>query len=66
MSLRSFHLVFVTFCLLLFAFLAIWAFWLAEDSSMSVKVLGGLGVLGCLLTPVYGVYFLRKVRNLPL
>lgn len=64
MSLKGFHLVFVSVSLLLFAFLALWGFLLTPEKSATATVLGVVGVIGLLVTPVYGVYFLRKARNL--
>jgi hypothetical protein len=62
MSLKSFHLVFVTVCTLLFAFLAVWAFILAPERSAGFGTVGGIGIAGLVLMPVYGVYFYRKAR----
>lgn len=66
MSLRAFHIVFVTVATLLCAFLAVWAFRFAENRDAMITVLGAVGALGVFAMPVYGVYFLRKARNLPL
>ena len=64
MSLRSFHIVFVTVCTLLCTFLAVWAFVLvAEPSGMSTAS-GIVGIAGILLMPVYAVAFLKKSSNL--
>lgn len=65
MSLRAFHIVFVTVSTLLFAFLAVWAFVLSPERSAGVTTsLGVLGVAGTLVMPVYGVCFYRKARNI--
>ena len=66
MSLRAFHIVFVTVSTLLFAFLALWAFVLAADRTAMVTALGIVSVAGLLGMPVYGVYFYKKVRNIVL
>lgn len=66
MSLRAFHIVFVTVSTLLFAFLALWAFVLSADRTATVTVLGVVSVAGLLGMPVYGVYFYKKVRNIVL
>lgn len=66
MSLRGFHLVFVTICTLLCAFLVVWAFLLAPEPSAFSTSLGVIGIIGLLLMPVYGVYFLRKASKLNL
>lgn len=64
MSLRAFHIVFVTVSTLLFAFLALWAFVLAPEPSAVTTALGVIGILGTLGMPVYGVCFYRKARNI--
>lgn len=60
MSLRSFHLVFVTVCTLFSAFLVFWAFVLAPEPSTASTAFGVVGALGLLLMPAYAVYFLKK------
>ena len=64
MSLKGFHLVFVTVSTLLCAFLALWAFVLAPEKSEMATALGVVGVVGSLLMPVYGVYFYRKITRI--
>lgn len=64
MSLKSFHLVFVTICTLLFAFLTLWSFLLSPDSSRMITALGYVGIGGIILMAVYGVYFYRKARRI--
>jgi hypothetical protein len=64
MSLKAFHIVFVTVSTLLFAFLAVWAFALAADRTSTITALGIAGGIGALVMPVYGVFFYRKVRKI--
>lgn len=64
MSLKTFHLVFVTVSTLLFAFLALWSFALSPESSAMVSALGYIGIAGAILMLVYGVYFYRKARKI--
>ena len=64
MSLRSFHIVFVSFTTLMFAFLAAWAFLMADERTTLVTGIGVLGVIGVIGMPVYGVCFYKKVRNI--
>jgi hypothetical protein len=66
MSLKGFHIVFVTVSTLLFVFLALWAFVYMKDSSTLTRVLGGIGIAGASLMPVYGVLFYRKATRLHL
>ncbi len=64
MSLKSFHLVFVTVSTLLFAFLTLWAFLLSPERSTMVSALGYTGISGIILMLAYGVYFYRKARQI--
>jgi hypothetical protein len=64
MSLKGFHIVFVSVCTLLCGFLALWAFVLSPESSPMYTSLGVVGVAGALLMPVYGVCFYRKAARI--
>jgi hypothetical protein len=64
MSLKGFHIVFVTVSTLLFVFLALWGFVIADDRSALSTFLGVTGIAGVALMQVYGVYFIRKARKL--
>jgi hypothetical protein len=66
MSLKGFHIVFVTVCTLLFAFLTVWAFLVSEEQSSLIHFLGWVGIGGLLMMPVYGVCFLRKAKAIHL
>ena len=63
MTLKGFHIVFVTVSLMLFAFLIVWGFLLAPEKTTLATAMGVTGIVGALLMPVYGVYFLRKARR---
>lgn len=64
MSLKGFHIVFVTVCTLLFTFLALWSLLIVSESSLTLAILGGVGITGALLMPVYGVCFYRKISKI--
>ncbi|MFZ9937216.1 MAG: hypothetical protein ACO3JG_09160 [Luteolibacter sp.] len=66
MTLKGFHIVFVTVSLLLFAFLILWGFLLAPEKNSLATAMGVTGIVGVLLMPLYGVYFLRKARRIHL
>ncbi|MCU0752830.1 MAG: hypothetical protein MUF86_00295 [Akkermansiaceae bacterium] len=66
MSLKGFHIVFMSVSLLLFVFLIVWGFLLAPEKSAYATVTGVSGIIGTLLVPVYGSYFLRKARRIHL
>ena len=64
MSIKGFHLFFVSICLLLFAFFVVWGFVLAPDEKAALaRTIGATGIIGLLLIPFYAVYFLRKIRR---
>ncbi len=63
MSLRAFHIVFVTISTLLCVFMAVWAFQFAE-SVVAARILGTVGILGAIGLPVYGVSFYRKASKI--
>ena len=64
MSLKGFHIVFVTVSTLLCVFFALWAFVLTPETSVMANVLGITGVFGSILMPVYGLYFYRKITRI--
>jgi len=66
MSLKSFHLVFVTVSTLLFTFLTLWSFVLASESSAMTTALGYVGIAGAILMLAYGVFFYRKAQRIHL
>ncbi|MFZ1071876.1 MAG: hypothetical protein WAO21_00430 [Verrucomicrobiia bacterium] len=58
MSLKAFHLIFVTLLTTLSFGCAAWAF------AMGKPVFGALGIAAGILVIVYGIYFLRKLKNM--
>jgi hypothetical protein len=64
MSLRAFHIVFVTVSTLLFVFLAVWALAFARNPTGIITALGVVSAVCALGMPVYGIYFYRKVRHI--
>ncbi len=64
MSLKSFHIVFVTVSTLLCLFLALWSFVLSPESSGMITALGVVGAVGSVLMPIYGVCFYRKASRI--
>ncbi|MCW1926028.1 hypothetical protein OKA05_25945 [Luteolibacter arcticus] len=66
MSLRAFHIVFVTVSTLLFVFLAVWAFAFATDRTGTITTLGAVSAVFAVVMPVYGMCFYKKVRNIVL
>lgn len=66
MSLKGFHIVFVSVSILLFFFLILWGFFLAAEKSSLATAMGVTGIIGALLMPFYGVYFIRKAKRIHL
>ncbi len=63
MSLKGFHIVFVTVSTLLFMFLALWSFFLVPEKSGMNLMMGIIGSAGALIMPVYGFCFYRKLTR---
>ncbi len=66
MSLRAFHIVFISLVLLLSVFFLMWGFKLSPEKGGIHAMIGWCGVIGLLVTPVYGVYFWKKAKNIVL
>jgi len=66
MSLKGFHIVFVSVSMLLFMFLVLWGFVLSPEKTAVATAMGVTGIVGSLLMPFYGVYFIRKARRIHL
>jgi hypothetical protein len=64
MSLKGFHIVFVTVSTLLCVFLGMWAVLWAKDATGLTIAIGTLGAAGAVLMPVYGVCFYRKISRI--
>jgi hypothetical protein len=64
MSIKGFHLVFVTVSTLLCLFLMLWSFVITAEVSTVVTTLGVVGLIGSILIPIYGVYFYRKLSRI--
>lgn len=66
MSLKTFHLVFVTITTILFVFLALWAFAYVPEASAAITAFGIMGAVGAVIMPIYGVVFYRKAARIHL
>jgi len=65
MSLRAFHICFITIVTLFFVAAAVWAFVFAPASSeATMKIIGGISIAVAVLLPIYGTRFLAKTRDL--
>ena len=65
MSLRGFHIVFVALTTLLSVFMTAWAIlWAPADAGYLKPCLMIVGIAGCIVCPIYGVFFYRKAKKL--
>jgi hypothetical protein len=67
MSLKAFHIVFITFSILLALVLAGWCVWVNLVEGRPVYLAGAVGsFLSAAALMVYGVWFYRKMKRLRL
>lgn len=64
MSLKSFHIVFVTFAFLMSLFFIFWSFVYLDEPSSMKSLIGYSGIAGLILTPIYGIYFWKKAAKI--
>lgn len=61
MSLRAFHMIFITVVTLFCLGVAIWALYVERDSQdITFKILGYSCALASVVLPIYGVNFYKK------
>ena len=58
MSLKAFHLIFVTMLTALAFGCAAWAF------ALERPVFGGIGIAAGVVVIIYGIYFLKKLKKI--
>ncbi|MDQ3119399.1 MAG: hypothetical protein M3Q89_07520 [Verrucomicrobiota bacterium] len=67
MSLKGFHIVFITFSTLLALGCGVWAVWLNQVVGAPVYLLGAIcSFLAAISLVTYGVWFYRKMKRLRL
>jgi hypothetical protein len=64
MSLKGFHILFITLSTLLCVFVVVWAFLFASHAGTGLKLFGGTCAVAAIILPVYGVSFYRKSREI--
>lgn len=65
MSIKGFHLIFITIASLFCAGLGIWALFIDEQSSgRGIKVFGGMTLTASVILIIYGFYFKRKSKDI--
>lgn len=64
MSIKGFHIFFVTVATLLCVFVVLWAFVLQRGESLGLQIFGGTCALAAIILPIYGVRFYQKVQKI--
>lgn len=65
MSIKGFHLIFITIAALFSAGFGVWAlFFDTQSSGMGVKIFGGFTILAAFGLVAYGIYFYRKAKDI--
>ena len=64
MSLKGFHILFITLATLLCVFVVIWAFFLASAAGTGLKLFGGTCAVATIILPIYGISFYKKAKNI--
>ncbi len=63
MSLKHFHIAFVTICTLFFGGLGAWCL-LFEGLPFGIRVMGWISLVCAVVMLVYGIRFFKKIRTL--
>ncbi|MGB0990990.1 MAG: hypothetical protein ACPG32_00805 [Akkermansiaceae bacterium] len=66
MSLKGFHILFITIATLLCVFVALWAFFLLNSASLGVMIFGASCAIAAVCLPIYGVRFYKKANDINL
>ncbi len=65
MSLRGFHIFFISVITLFFALVATWGFTFGSSQDASFwKTVAWVATATAIITPAYGVYFINKAKKL--
>jgi len=65
MSIKGFHLIFISIAALFFAGFGVWAlFFDQQDSGMGTKIAGVVTLIASVGLVFYGIYFRRKSKNI--
>jgi len=66
MSLRAFHIVFITVITLFCSAVALWFLVIKASASSAMNVAGICCAVVAVLAPLYGAYFYKKIKTLSL
>ncbi|MBT8043664.1 MAG: hypothetical protein KJO79_01835 [Verrucomicrobiae bacterium] len=64
MSIKGFHIFFITLATLLCVFVVIWAFFLASAAGTGLKFFGCTCAIAAIILPLYGISFYRKSKKI--
>ncbi len=64
MSIKGFHIIFITLATLLCVFVAVWAFVLEDTATLWLKIFGSSCALAAIILPIYGVRFYKKAQHI--
>ncbi len=65
MSIKGFHLIFITIAALFSGGFGVWAlFFESQNSDLGIKIAGGVTLVLGIALIAYGVYFYRKSKNI--
>lgn len=64
MSLKGFHILFISLATLLCVFVVLWAFLLERVPSLGLQIFGGTCAVAAILLPIYGVRFYHKAQKI--
>ncbi|YCM44376.1 hypothetical protein V2O64_24020 [Verrucomicrobiaceae bacterium 227] len=65
MSIKGFHLIFITIAALFCAGFGVWALFFDQvDSGMATKAAGVVTLVASVVLVIYGIYFRRKSKDI--
>lgn len=64
MTIKGFHIFFISLATLLCVLVAMWAFVLEDYTSLGLRVLGAICAVAAISLPIYGFRFYRKVQTI--
>lgn len=64
MSIKGFHVLFITIATLLCVFVALWAFVFERMPTLGLQIFGGTCAVAAVILPIYGIRFYHKAKLL--
>lgn len=64
MSLRAFHIIFITIATLFSIAVAVWSLYFnAQSNDIMIKIMGWVCAVAAVILPIYGVCFYKKSQQ---